>query len=93
MPLDRDARQFLDQLLMTGQTAANDARMIQIADSGVATASIGIPLRNMHTQVEMCSLDDLQHTTDLLVEFVQSVRADIDLRPINFTRHRSSRVT
>jgi putative aminopeptidase FrvX len=77
----------------SGKTAANDARMIQISDSGVASASIGIPLRNMHTQVEICSLNDLQHSVDLLVEFVQAIRADTDLRPINFSRHRSSRVT
>ena len=68
----------------SGSTAPNDARVIQIADSGVATAAIGIPQRNMHTQVEIVSLADLEHTIQLLVEFVGALRPDTDLRPINF---------
>ena len=68
----------------SGATAPNDARVIQVADSGVATAAVGIPQRNMHTQVEICSLQDIEHATQMLVEFVASVRADTDLRPINF---------
>lgn len=76
----------------SGQTAANDARIIQVSDSGVASATIGIPLRNMHTQVEICSLDDLAGAIELLVEFASSFRPDTDLRPINFSRHRSSGV-
>ena len=68
----------------SGQTAANDARMIQVADSGVATASVGIPLRNMHTQVEIISLDDLESSINVLVDFVRSVKPDTDFRPINY---------
>jgi endoglucanase len=68
----------------SGNTAPNDARVIQTADSGVATAAIGIPLRNMHTQVEIVSLDDIDHTINLLVEFVTALRPDTDLRPISF---------
>ena len=48
--------------------------MIQIADSGVAAAAIGIPQRNMHTQVEIISLADLDTATRLLVEFVKSIK-------------------
>ena len=58
--------------------------MIQVADSGVATAAVGIPQRNMHTQVEIVSLEDIEHTIRLLVEFIGRLRADADLRPINF---------
>jgi endoglucanase len=68
----------------SGNTAPNDARVIQVADSGVATAAIGIPQRNMHTQVEIVSLNDLEHTVRLLVEFIGALRPDTDLRPINF---------
>jgi endoglucanase len=70
----------------SGKTAANDARVMQIADSGVAVASIGIPLRNMHTQVEMVSLSDIDNAVKLLVEFVRSVTDQTDFRPINFER-------
>ncbi|MDB5294584.1 MAG: peptidase family protein [Phycisphaerales bacterium] len=69
----------------SGKTAANDARVIQVADSGmVATASVGIPQRNMHTQVEIVSLSDLDHAVELLVEFVRSVKDDTDFRPFYF---------
>jgi len=70
----------------SGNTAPNNARVIQTADSGVAAASVGIPQRNMHTQVEICALSDLENTVKLLVEFIQSVREDTDFRPIDFRR-------
>lgn len=68
----------------SGQTSANDARVIQVADSGVAVASVGIPERNMHTQVEIVSLSDLDHAVELLVEFVRSVDDRTDFRPFYF---------
>ena len=68
----------------SGKTAANDARVMQIADSGVATASVGIPQRNMHTQVEIVSLADLDHAVKLLVGFVQSINERTDFRPFYF---------
>ena len=68
----------------SGKTAANDARVIQIADSGVAAASVGIPQRNMHTQVEIVSLGDLDNAVKLLVEFVRSIDDRTDFRPFYF---------
>ncbi len=68
----------------SGKTAANDSRVMQIADSGVAAASVGIPQRNMHTQVEIVSLEDLERASKLLVEFVKSVDEHTDFRPISF---------
>lgn len=38
----------------------NDANAIQVSRAGVAAASIGIPNRYMHTQVEVCSLKNLE---------------------------------
>jgi tetrahedral aminopeptidase len=68
----------------SGKTAANDARVMQIADSGVAAASVGIPQRNMHTQVEIVSLSDIDAAVRLLVEFVRSVDEQTDFRPFYF---------
>jgi endoglucanase len=68
----------------SGKTAANDARVIQTADSGVAAASIGVPQRNMHTQVEIVSLTDIDNAVKLLVEFVKSVDDQTDFRPFHF---------
>ena len=74
------------QLDPSGQTAPNDARVIQTADSGVATASVGIPQRNMHTQVEICSLGDIDNAIRLLTEFVESVDDRTDFRPFYFQK-------
>jgi endoglucanase len=67
----------------SGNTAANDARVMQIADSGVVVASVGIPQRNMHTQVEIVSLADVDAAVELLVEFASSIKADTDFRPFS----------
>jgi endoglucanase len=63
---------------------------MQIADSGLAAASVGIPLRNMHTQVEVAALDDLQQAVEILAEFVCSLKADTELRPFYFEENRPS---
>ncbi len=68
------------------KTAANDARIMQIAESGVAVASVGIPQRNMHTQVEIVSLTDIQNAITLLANFVKSVTDQTDFRPFHFER-------
>ncbi len=60
----------------------NDANAIQVSRGGVATASIGIPNRYMHTQVEICSLKDLEHSAKLLAAFVKSIDAKADFRPL-----------
>jgi tetrahedral aminopeptidase len=85
MLVDAATRQDLSwQPDPSGKTAANDARMIQIGDSGVAVASVGIPQRNMHTQVEIVSLDDVDNAIKLLVGFIQSVTDKTDFRPFYF---------
>lgn len=68
----------------SGKTAANDARIMQVADSGIAVASVGIPQRNMHTQVEIVALSDIDHTVQLLTEFVLSINDETDFRPFYF---------
>jgi tetrahedral aminopeptidase len=72
------------QIDPSGQPMPNDSRTIQTGDSGVAAATVGIPQRNMHTQVEIVSLDDLDHAVNLLVGFIRSIRNDTDFRPFYF---------
>lgn len=73
------------QLAPSGELAGNDAKSIQVArGGGVAAVGIGIPNRNMHTQVEVCCLDDLEFTTKLIVEFLLSIQEDTDFRPMHF---------
>ncbi|RMG40690.1 MAG: M42 family peptidase [Candidatus Dadabacteria bacterium] len=70
------------QLGPSPKLAGNDARAIQVSRSGVATATIGIPNRYMHTQVEICDLRDLQNSAKLLAEFVKSITARTSFKPV-----------
>lgn len=60
----------------------NDANSIQVAGSGVAAASLGIPNRYMHSQVEVCSYKDLEGAIKILAAFVQSITAKTDFTPM-----------
>jgi putative aminopeptidase FrvX len=60
----------------------NDANSIQVARGGVAAASIGIPNRYMHSQVEVCSYKDLEFAIKILAQFVCSITAKTDFRPL-----------
>ncbi|MBM3123997.1 MAG: M42 family metallopeptidase [Chloroflexi bacterium] len=53
-----------------------DADVIQLSAEGVPTMVIGIPLRYMHTPVEVVALRDIQLAGRLLSEFVLSLEAD-----------------
>jgi tetrahedral aminopeptidase len=69
------------QVAPSGETEGNDAKKIQIANHGVATVTLGLPNRNMHTQAEICDLADLENTVKLLVSFLCEFDPVADLRP------------
>lgn len=53
--------------------SGTDAFAIQVAAEGIPTMVVSIPLRYMHTPVEMVSLKDIIRTGRLLAEFVVSL--------------------
>ncbi|GMR10852.1 MAG: M42 family metallopeptidase [Anaerolineae bacterium] len=53
-----------------------DAFALQIAGEGLPTGLISIPLKYMHTPVEVVSLKDVRRTGRLLAEFVAGLDAD-----------------
>jgi putative aminopeptidase FrvX len=53
-----------------------DADAIQVTSSGVPTMLISIPVRNLHTPVEMVSLKTIQRAGRLLADFVGSLEPD-----------------
>jgi endoglucanase len=54
----------------------SDADLIQMSGSGVATGCIFIPVRNMHSAVEVVDLDDIRHTAAIVAEFVRDLDAE-----------------
>ncbi|HDS85203.1 MAG TPA: M42 family peptidase [Phycisphaerales bacterium] len=58
-----------------------DANAMQLCRGGAATALISIPNRYMHTPVEVISLDDVENTIKLLVEYIAAHPAKRDYRP------------
>ena len=53
--------------------SGTDATALQIAGQGVPTMVISIPLRYMHTPVEMVSLKDIKRAGRLLTEFIVNI--------------------
>lgn len=58
------------------QHSGTDAFAIQIAHAGIPTMVVSLPLRNMHTPVEMLMLRDVNRVGRLLAEFAAGLSAD-----------------
>jgi len=57
-------------------SSSTDAETLQLAADGIPTMVLSIPLRYMHTPVEMVALKDIQRAGRLLAEFAASLQAD-----------------
>jgi endoglucanase len=58
--------------IMPGHSGT-DAFALQVARAGIPTMVVGIPLRNMHTPVELVALKDITRVGRLLAEFALSL--------------------
>ena len=58
------------QVEVMARHSGTDAFAVQITADGIPTMVIGIPLRYMHTPVEVVALKDLTRTGHLLAEFI-----------------------
>jgi endoglucanase len=54
---------------------------MRMSRSGAAVAQLSVPLRYMHSPVEVISLDDAAKTIDLLCAAIRAIPAGLDLRP------------
>jgi endoglucanase len=57
-------------------SSGTDAMTMQLAADGIPTMVLSIPLRYMHTPVELTALKDIQRAGRLLAEFIGSLEAD-----------------
>ncbi|WP_102957585.1 M20/M25/M40 family metallo-hydrolase [Mangrovicella endophytica] len=69
------------QISVTPGTSPTDARVLQAADSGIATGLLEVPLRYMHTPSEVISLGDVENCIRILVAYCRSVTAETDFTP------------
>jgi endoglucanase len=63
----------------TGNSTGTDADAVQFARSGVPTGLVAIPLRYMHSPVELADLADVEATVKLIVAFAERLDGSIDL--------------
>ena len=63
----------------SGRRTGTDADAIQISKGGVPAGIVSIPLRYMHSPVEMVDLGDLEAVVELIAGFTESLEADVDL--------------
>lgn len=58
------------QLEVMGGKSSTNADHIAVTKSGVPTGLVSIPLRNMHTPVEVVSIKDIESVADILCEYI-----------------------
>jgi endoglucanase len=63
----------------SGRGTSTDADVLQISRAGIPTGVVSIPLRYMHSPVEMVDLRDVEATVKLLAAFGERLSADWDL--------------
>ena len=61
------------QRLAASGATGTDTDSFAYGNGGVVSALISLPLRYMHTTVEMVHKDDVQHVTDLIFNVLQSI--------------------
>lgn len=64
----------------SGRYTGTDADAFQIARGGIATGLVSIPLRYMHSTVEMCQLDDVEACIQLIVATIRRMDGTEDFR-------------
>jgi putative aminopeptidase FrvX len=64
---------------VSGRTTGTDADSVHFSRSGVPTAVVSIPLRYMHSPVEMVQLEDVENTIRLLTALALRLEADTSL--------------
>jgi endoglucanase len=64
----------------SARATGTDADAIHLAAAGIPTGVVSIPLRYMHSPVEMVELEDVHNTARLLAAFAQALAPDTDFR-------------
>ena len=60
------------QIEAMGAKSGTNADMVSVSGTGVRTCTLSIPLRNMHSEVEILDIGDLESVCNLLCEYILS---------------------
>lgn len=61
-----------------GRATGTTADHISVAAGGIPTATVSIPIKNMHTQVETVCISDIENTARLVAEYILSQEGESD---------------
>lgn len=61
------------------ETSDTDADALHVSRNGIPTALVSVPLRYMHSPVEMIDLTDLENTARLIAAFARRLQAGMSL--------------
>lgn len=75
-----ESKQIPFQRRAASRSTGTDTDAFAYSNEGVASALISIPLKYMHTTVEMCAKEDLEQTIQLIYETVCQVKDGQDFR-------------
>ncbi|MDN5279164.1 MAG: hypothetical protein PWR01_3129 [Clostridiales bacterium] len=70
------------QFELTPSRTCTDADQIHFSGKGVPVALVSLPVRYMHSPIEMASLKDIDAIVELLVETIAKLTGKEDLRPV-----------
>ena len=70
------------QLSGESRATPTDANVIQISRAGVAAALVSVPVRYLHTPVEIISLNDMENAIKLLTQFILSIKENDTFLPL-----------
>jgi endoglucanase len=62
-----------------GRSTGTDADAVHATRGGVATGIVSVPLRYMHSSVELASVDDIENSAKLIAGFAQKLTAELSL--------------
>ena len=60
------------QIEAMGSKSGTNADMVSVSGNGVRTCTLSVPLRNMHSEVEILDLSDLESVCNLVCEYILS---------------------
>jgi len=70
------------QYELTPDRTHTDADALQFTGTGVPVALCSLPIRYMHSPIEIASMKDIESEIDILVEMIAKLTGKEDLRPV-----------